>query len=304
MSISKGLKSNIFLVLAAVIWGFAFVAQCDAAAKIDIFLLLAIRYLLGGISLIPIILLYENPSEAKMSIKPSRKRTILCGAVCGAILFLASLLQQTGINMNPNASKAGFITGTYTVMVPIFCFIIFRKKTGINVCLGAVCAVIGLYLLSVTDGFGSIAVSDLLLLGCAALFAVHIICIDKLISSLSAIKFSSVQFITTGLIALIIVFLKGNVDFNLASTQIKESAWQLIFMGVFSSGIAYTCQVLGQRDADPTYAAIILSAESVFAAVGGALFGTDGNMGLRKYIGCAVIFMGIILSQIKISNKK
>ena len=303
MKVSKSVKSNFFFFLAAIIWGFAFVAQCDAGDSINIFLLIAFRYILGSASLIPIILLYENRKEKKESKKANNKATIIGGAICGTILFIASALQQWGINVNPNAGKAGFITGTYTVLVPIICLILFRKKTGINVLLGAICAVIGLYLLSVQNGIGNIGFADIVLLIGAIFWAFHIITIDRFIDKVSPIKFSSVQFLVCGLWGLICMIITGNLDISVIISQIEINIMPLLYMGICSSGIAYTCQVLGQRDADPTYSAIILSTESVFAAVGGVLFGIDKGMNLRSYIGCAVIFIGILLSQISFDRK-
>lgn len=296
-------KYNIFLLAAAVIWGFAFVAQCNVQGKINIFLFIGARFLLGSASLLPVIFLLENKGEKKAQVKPSGKMTVVGGAVCGTILFIASALQQWGINISPSAGKAGFITGIYTVLVPIFYFLFFRKKTGLNVCLGAICAVAGLYLLSVTDGIESIGFSDIVIFIGAIFWALHILTIDRFISKVSPIKFSAVQFGTAGIIGTLLAFTVGGVSFAEAPSQILAVGLPLLYVGICSSGIAYTCQVLGQRGANPTYAAIILSLESVFAAVGGAIFGID-NMSVRSYIGCAVIFAGIIISQIDFQIKK
>lgn len=298
-------KSNIFLLFAAIIWGFAFVAQCGAA-EMNLFLLVGVRYLLGGLSVVPVILLFENRNEQKCENKPPFKRTLVSGIVCGIFLFTASCFQQWGINLDPNAGKAGFITGIYTVLVPLFTFILFRKKTGLNVILGAVCAVAGLYLLSVKNGFSNISLSDVIILIGAFFWAFQIITIDRCINNTSPLKFSCIQFLTAGVLGIIFTVLCGDVTLHSAVLQISDSFTEILYIGICSSGIAYTCQALGQRGADPTYSAIILSTESIFAAIGGALFGTDGNMTLRSYIGCGIIFIGIILSQIPFSdiNKK
>lgn len=289
----KHLKSNICFLLAAMIWGLAFVAQCDAADKINMFLLIGIRYLLGALAIIPVILIFDRKS------KFMNKKTVLYGAVCGAFLFTASALQQWGINLDPNAGKAGFITGTYTVLVPIFYFLFFRKKTGVNVLIGAVCAIVGLYLLSFgTNGIGGISFSDTVIFIGAFFWAGHIILIDKFVSDVSPIKLSFVQFLTCSLLGFVFTLFNPQISLQLAFEQLFSALLPILYMGICSSGIAYTLQVVGQKDADPTYSAIILSTESVFAAIGGVLFGVDKAMGFRAYLGCAVIFVGILFSQI------
>ena len=294
-------KSNLFLLFAAIIWGFAFVAQCDATG-INLFLLVGVRYVLGGLSIIPVIIIFENRSEKRAGVKPAFRSTFFSGLLCGVFLFTASCFQQWGINLDPNAGKAGFITGIYTVLVPAFSFFLFRKKTGLNVILGALCALIGLYLLSVKNGFSSIALSDVIIFIGAFFWAFHIITIDKFINNTSPLKFSSIQFLTAGVLGLIFTAITGNVSVSMAVSQVSDAVWPILYMGICSSGIAYTCQALGQRGADPTYSAIILSTESVFAAIGGALFGIDENMTFRSYVGCAMIFIGIILSQISFKD--
>ncbi len=290
------LKSNLFCLTAAIIWGFAFVAQGTASKlNTDTFLILSVRYFLGALSLLPIIILFENKNEKKVDQKPKFKTTLIGGVICGTVLFLASFLQQWGILINPNASgRAGFITGLYTVLVPIFCFVLFKKKTGINVILGAVCAVVGLYLLSDQGRFGK---ADLLLFAGTVFWTFHIITIDRFINRVSAVKFSAIQFLTCSVISFIALVIAGQIDLSMAIEQIKASWQSLLYLGIFSSGIGYTCQVLGQKGADPTYASIILSTESVFAAIGGILFGNE-KMELLTYMGFGIIFIGIILSQL------
>lgn len=286
------------MLLTALIWGFGFVAQCDAADKIDPFLFTAIRFLLGSISLLPVIFLFENKNEKKAGIKPEYKKIFLSGGLCGTVLFLASMLQQLGINLDPSAGKSGFITGIYTVLVPIFCLILFKKKTDWNVWAGALCAVVGLYLLSFSDGYGAVGKSDLVLLLGSVCWAFHIICIDKCIGGVSPLKFSSVQFFVCSLLAFVFTLIFGNVAWDTIASQFSNSLVAIFYAGVCSSGIAYTLQALGQKDADPTYAAIILSLESVFAAIGGVIFGIDESMTFKSYLGCFIIFVGIIVSQV------
>ncbi len=291
------LKSNMFLLTAAIIWGFAFVAQCTVQGKIGLFLFVGARSFLGAAALLPIIFLYENKNEKAAGIKLNKKLTVLSGVLCGTLLFTASCLQQWGINISPNAGKAGFITGIYTVLVPIIYFIFFRKKTGLNVCVGAVFAVIGLYFLSAANGLQNIEKSDIILFIGSIVWALHIISIDKFVNEVSPIKFSAIQFLTGGVLGFLFAFLFGGVGVSDIIPQITAVGLPLLYVGIGSSGIAYTCQVLGQRGADPTYSAIILSSESVFAAIGGLIFGID-EMSIKGYIGCFIIFLGILISQI------
>ena len=156
--------------------------------------------------------------------------------------------------------------------------------------------------MSVTNGIGNVEKSDVIIFIGAIFWALHIITIDRFINNVSPIKFSAVQFLTAGVIGLLVAFIFGGVTFASVPSQLMAVGLPLLYVGIGSSGIAYTCQALGQRGADPTYSAIILSSESVFAAIGGVLFGID-KMGLRAYLGCAVIFAGIIISQINIGKK-
>ena len=293
--LSKKAQSNILFLITTIIWGMAFVAQCTVAGKIDLFLFLGARYFLGALSLVPVILIFTK--------KGQKTKNLLAGVVCGVVLFTASALQQYGINLSPNAGKAGFITGIYTVLVPIFYFLFFRKKTGINVCYGAVLAVLGLYVLSVQNGINSIEKADIIIFLGAIMWAIHIIAIDFFVKKANPIKLSFYQFLTCGVLGVLIAFCVTGVNVTEAVTGLSGILPSLLYVGVLSSGVAYTTQALGQKNADPTYSAIILSGEAVFAAIGGAIFGID-KMSLRSYVGCFIIFSGIILSQLNIKQKK
>ena len=192
---SKRFISNCMLVLTAMIWGFAFVAQKDASGYIGSFTFNGIRFMLGALSLIPVILIFEHndfKDRAKLM------RTLKYGVITGAILFCASTLQQIGVSMISQASKAGFITGLYNVLVPIF-GIFMPKKTRVNTWMGAIIAVIGLYLVSI-EGSPTIEFGDLLLLIGSVFWAFHIIAIDKFIDKVSTIKYSAIQFLTCAVI--------------------------------------------------------------------------------------------------------
>ncbi len=290
---STRVKSNIFLFMAAIVWGFAFVAQCDIQIGTGYFLFS--RSILGAIALIPVILIFERESI----FTPKFKNTVIYGMITGAVLFIASYLQQQGINIDKTAGKAGFITGMYTVLVPIFNFIIWKSKTTYNVWIGAVLSLIGLYFLCMTDGYTSVGMGDLYLLCGAVFWSFHILAVDKFIDKVSPIKYSAIQFITCGIIGLVMGIFTEEAP---TLSTLEYTLWPIVYCGVFSSGVAYTCQILGQKDADPTYAPIILSTESVFAAIGGMIF-LNEVIPIRGYMGCILMFSGIVISQIDIKTK-
>lgn len=280
------LKSTIMLLLTACIWGFAFVAQRIAADNIGAFTFNGIRFILGSVSLIPIILIFERNdfSPAKF------RRTLICGAITGTILFAASGLQQLGVVITGNASKVAFITSLYSIFVPVF-LIFMGKKTSINMWLGVVCALIGLYLISSGD-INGFSMGDIIVLIGAVVWAWHVIAIDKFVGSVSPIQYSSVQFMVCGIESIIVALIFE--DISLA--PIITSAIPILYGGIMSAGVAYTLQVLGQRNADPTYAAILFATEPIFAAIGEMLI-LHRFLTPVAYVGCAIIFAGVIISQ-------
>ena len=278
------------LLLTAMIWGFAFVAQVDSVGHIGSFTMNGLRFPLGAISLLPVVLFFERGRVSK----EERKKTVFASALAGTILFGASTLQQIGIAYTKSAGVAGFITGLYTVLVPIGCFLLFRKKTGLSVWIGSVCAVIGLFLLCyrIGDGF-SFGIGELLLLIGALFWTAHVIVIDRLGGQLRSLHFAFGQFAFCALLSVITMLIFDTPTWE----GIASAKWSILYCGVLSVGIAYTLQVVGQRHADPTFAAIILSTESVFSAIGGALFGID-DISWLGYVGCVIIFIGIVISQL------
>lgn len=288
---NKQLKSTLIMLTAAIIWGFAFVAQCVVDNNvIGNFTFNGTRFLLGAVSLIPVILIFERE-------KPSRekwKKTIYASLLAGTALFIASALQQYGISMNHNAGKSGFITGLYTVLVPIFSWIIWENKAGINTWIAAILAVCGLFLLSCGDGFDTVEAGDIVVLIGAFFWAIHILVVDKQVKNINPITFSSLQFAVCGMWNIIFALSTEAITWS----GISATAFPILYTGIMSTGVAYTCQVVGQKDADPNYAAIILSTECVFSAVGGAIFLNEA-FSISGYIGCILIFVGILLSQMK-----
>ena len=288
------LKSSLLLLLAAAIWGFAFVAQRVGAKYLGSFTFNGLRFALGSISLIPLIIYFsKNPNEDSKEDKHWNS-AMPAGIVAGCVLFCAASLQQVGI-IYTSAGKAGFITGLYIVLVPIF-GIALKQRTNLNTWLGAVLAVIGLYLLSVNENF-SIAKGDLLEIAGAVFWAIHILVIDHFTRKVDALKLSFVQFATCSILSLAAALIFEKITL----TGISQALIPILYGGICSVGIAYTLQVVGQKHAKPSHAAIVLSMESVFASIGGLII-LHENLGMRGYLGCALMLSGMLISQIK-SNK-
>ena len=291
----KKAKSVILLFLTAIIWGLAFVAQRVGAEYVGTFTFNGIRFLLGAISLLPVIFFFEKLSKDTYN-KEKIKKTAIVGLLAGIILFTASTLQQAGIDITKSAGKAGFITGLYMVIVP-FIGIFMHKKTSVYTWLGALCTVLGLYLLCVTENSG-IGYGDFVLLAGSVFWAFHIIIIDSFVEDIYPLRFAAIQFFVCGLISIICALCFEKIEFS----AIKSALVPILYGGFMSVGVAYTCQILGQKDADPAFASVILCTESVFAAIGEAIIlGT--TLSLRGYLGCVVMFAGIILSQITPKRK-
>ena len=298
-------KGIAFLIITAVVWGLAFVAQSVGSEHVNTFVFNGIRFALGGCSLIPVILLFEkNAKDSKMM-----KTTVIAGLVCGVVLFSASSLQQYGIELYnkagfPDSSgRAGFLTALYMVIVPIIGLFL-RKRPSAETWVGIAFAVAGLFLISFTNGF-SISFEDLVIIACALLFAVHIVVIDRFGDSMYSLRFAMTQFLVSAVLSGVFALVGTATGALEAATLegIKAAAIPILYGGFMSVGIAYTCQILGQKNAEPAFASIILSTESMFSVIGGALI-LGETMTVRGYLGCALIFAGIILTQVKIFKRK
>jgi len=205
---SKKSKSVILMFMTAMIWGFAFVAQLLGAEHVGAFTFNGTRFLLGGLSLIPVILIFERTNVIRLKMK----KTIYVGILAGTILFTASCLQQFGIELTTSAGKSGFITGLYTVLVPII-GIFMGKKTNINTWLGAILAIIGLYLLSFANGISEVGMGDLVLLIGAVMWAFHIIVIDRFGNEIYSLRFAMTQFVVCGLLCVACALIFEDVSF-------------------------------------------------------------------------------------------
>ena len=304
------LTATVMLFTTAIIWGFAFVAQVLGSDHVEPFTFNGIRFMLGAASLIPVYCIFEKESGLTPIEKKQRHKHTALGAVCGGLcLFIAAGLQQFGATLTRDPGKAGFITGLYTVLTPVFYFLIFRKKSGWNIWLGCVLATLGLYLLCLRpeEAF-SFGIGELVILIGAFFWAGHILIVDLFIARVSPLRFSSWQFFVSGALGLI----AGVIFEDITWSGVWNAKWAILFCGILSVGVAYTLQVLAQKRSDPTYAAIIFSTESVFAAIGGILWNlvTPAHLHVDQeilpigYVGGLIIFAGIILSQLNFTKKK
>lgn len=289
---NKKNASNLLLLFTAAIWGFAFVAQKSGGNAVPPLYFNGLRFLLGAVSLVPVVLIFAREKTDR----GEWARLLRASALCGAVLFIASALQQRGIVMT-SAGKGAFITALYAVLVPIFYFLLFRRKTGLHIWIGAVLAIVGIFLLSVHDF--TIGAGDVVLLIGAVFWAAHIMFIDAFVRNVNPLKFAMLQAFFCGIYNLI--FASFTEKLTLAS--LYDARIELLYCGICSAGIAYTCQIIGQKHADPTVAPIIMSSESLFGVLGGMLLGNE-TMPLQGYIGCVLIFAGMILSQLSFPLRK
>lgn len=284
----RTLKADLLLLLTSIIWGFAFVAQRVGMNHVGPFLFNGVRFALGSLSLLPI--LWINHTRGNFSHDPPLKTVLFGGVLAGAVLFLGASLQQIGL-VYTTAGKAGFITGLYVVLVPILGLIFIKQKTALGTWIGAIIAVIGLYLLSVTEHF-SMARGDLLVLIGAFFWACHLHIISWFSRKIAPLKLAFLQFVTCSIFSLVTAaFFERNTLQGLVSATIP-----ILYGGVCSVGVAYTLQVVAQRTAHPAHAAIILSLEAVFAAIGGWMLLSE-TLAFRGLAGCSLMLAGMLLSQ-------
>lgn len=295
-------RNPLLLLLTAVIWGVAFVAQSVGMDYVDPFTFNFVRSTIGGFVLIPCIFLLDrfragasektgmpdHGNEAQYTWK--QKELFVGGICCGIALFVASNLQQFGIKYT-TVGKAGFITAMYIVLVPLFG--IFLKKTvGLRVWISVLLAVAGLYLLCITEGF-SVGGGDFLVLLCAFVFSVHILVIDYFSPRVDGVRMSCIQFFVCGLLSGLGMLFTEHFD-----PGAILMAWQpILYAGVMSCGVAYTLQIVGQKGMNPTIASLILSLESVISVLAGWLI-LGQNLSRRELAGCVLMFFAIILAQL------
>ena len=296
-------KNILMLFLTAFIWGSAFVAQSVGMDYVGPFTFSCVRSFIGGIFLIPCIWFLDQwrakndgtEGEKKAVSKEEKKMELLGGICCGLALCVATNLQQIGMQYT-TVGKAGFITALYIVLVPIF-GIFLKKKVEARIWVSVMISVVGLYLLCITDKL-VLGKGDTLVLLCAVVFMIHILVIDYFSPKADGVRIACIQFFITGILSAIPMFLFETPRLS----DIFAAAVPVLYAGVLSSGVAYTLQIVAQKDADPTVASLILSLESVFSVLGGWMI-LGQKLSIREIAGCILMFSAIILAQLPEKSK-
>jgi drug/metabolite transporter (DMT)-like permease len=286
------LKADVLLLTAAIIWGTAFVAQRVGMDHVGPFTFNGLRFALGALSLLPLLYIFRGQPAASENILPSASRGLFVSGslLAGLALFAGASLQQVGL-VYTTAGKAGFITGLYVIIVPLM-GLIWRQKPSAGTWLGAILAAMGLYFLSVTERL-TIEFGDLLNLIGAIFWAAHVLIIAWLSPRIQPIRLAFWQFIACSLMSLLTALIFEEIDWG----GIQAAAIPILYGGLVSVGVAYTLQVVAQRDAHPAHAAILLSMECPFAALGGWLILSE-VLGLRGLLGSGLMLAGMLLSQL------
>lgn len=302
----KNLKGSLILCVAALLWGLAFVAQTNASA-VPSFLINCLRSYISVpfLYIVYRIVKRKNPEPVFPKDKKERKTVITGAIVCGIFLAISVNFQQFGIAFYPDGAAveahSGFITALYVIIVPLFSVFLKRKISPL-VWISVVIALVGFYLLCFKSGLDGFYFADLLVFVCAICFSLHILAVDKFVGAVGGIRLSMLQFLVCGTVSGILSLIFEIPDYN--GAVLLNAMPYILYLGIMSSGVAYTLQIIGQKYAEPAFASLSMSLESVFAAIGGALAGN--LLTTREFIGCAVVFAAIIIAQIPelIASKK
>lgn len=296
-------RQVVFPIITAMIWGSSFVAQSTSTEHIGAFTFNAARSFVGFLALLVVVQIFrmvrkepeiqQTPEEKKAG----RKGLVLGGICCGIALALACNLQQLGMVAGASAGKTSFITTLYVVLVPI-CGLFLKKRVSPTVWISVLLAVAGLYCLCIKDSF-SIAPSDLLVMLCAFGYTLHILVIDYFTQKVDGVKMSCIQFFSCAVLSAILMLIFEHPTW----ADITPCIGSVLYVGVFSSGVAYTLQILAQKDSNPTIVALLLSLESVFGAVSGAIFLHETMTG-KELVGCVLMLIAVVLAQIEFPSKK
>lgn len=294
----KQLRANLLLLLTAMIWGAAFVAQSVSMDYVGPFTFLCTRSILGGVVLLPVIAVMGKRKQEKSAEKSESRRILFLGGICcGIMLFIGSALQQVGIQYT-TAGKAGFITAMYMVLVPI-CGLFFGKRPGGKTWAAVVVALVGMYLLCLYgSGIQNLSKGDLLEMLCALGFTAHILVIDHFSPKVDGVKMSCIQFFVCGILAGIFMLILETPSWE----SIRAAAMPILYAGILSSGVGYTLQIVAQKDTQPTVASLLMSLESVFSLIFGWILLKEAMSGV-ELLGCVLMFAAIIWVQLPEKKK-
>ncbi|MBR6223202.1 MAG: DMT family transporter [Lachnospiraceae bacterium] len=294
------LKYSFLLVLTALIWGLAFVAQSKSGDYMSAYTFTAVRFLIASICMFPVIYANDKRTGKKKPEGKELSRLWLSGVICGILLYLASLLQQMGITLGTSAGKAGFLTAMYIIIVPIISHFLFKNPIGINIWLGVLISLVGLYMLCMGD-YEAFAPSDLLVLACAFVFSLQILSVDHYSKSCDVIRMSTIEFFACGVTGAVVMIFTDIIPHGVetwAKTLSDPNALiPLLYAAIFSSCVGYTLQNIAQKKVEPTLASLLFSLESVFAAVFGWLILKQG-LSTKELWGCVLVFAAIIIAQL------
>ena len=297
-------KNAIMLMIAALIWGVAFVAQSVGMEHVGPFTFNGVRCLVGAVALLPVIFFFDRKKKKEKTGQEEKKERgigtkkdlVMGGLLCGGFLFLASSLQQIGIQYT-TTGKAGFVTAFYIVIVPVLGIFLHKKISG-NVWIAVVLALVGLYFLCMTESF-TIGKGDIYIFACAFVFSIQILMVDHFAPKVDGVKLSCLEFLVSGLLSLFFMF--GLERPTLSG--ILAAGIPILYAGVLSCGVAYTFQILGQRDSNPAIASLIMSLESTFSVLAGWLL-LHETLSTREAIGCIFMFVAILLAQLPEKKKE
>lgn len=294
----KQVRANLLLLLTAMIWGAAFVAQSVSMDYVGPFTFLCSRSILGGVVLLPVIAVMGKGKKKKKEATPGNRKVLLIGGICcGVMLFIGSALQQIGIQYT-TAGKAGFITAMYMVLVPI-CGLFFGRKPGGKTWAAVVVALVGMYLLCLYgSGIQNLSKGDLLEMLCALGFTAHILVIDHFSPKVDGVKMSCIQFFVCGILAGIFMLIFEEPSWE----NICAAAMPILYAGILSSGVGYTLQIVAQKDTQPTVASLLMSLESVFSLIFGWILLKEAMSGV-ELLGCVLMFAAIIWVQLPDKKK-
>ncbi len=305
MAENRSWKHALLLTLTALIWGVAFVAQTEGSHFMGSSTFTGLRFLIAAATLYPFIVLGKKASgqaggDAGVRPGPDRASLWRSGTILGVLLCVASLLQHEGIALGASAGKAGFITATYIVLVPVLNLMVFRKKTRPVIWIGVGIALAGLYLLCLDKASLSLGLSDVLLILCALAYAFQILASDRFSPRFDALKLSAIQFLTCGILASLVMVFTDIVPAGLSAWAAPFASWgawiPLLYAAILSSAVGYTLQIVGQKGLNPTVASLLMSLESVFAALAGWLI-LRQHLTPRELLGCVLVFVAVLLAQ-------